>query len=581
VSVFGEHFFSAQDPRSYVDPVTNSALLSPVQLERDFASLLQGQLTTAALPAFLHEATHHWCFDSFVGTTLALLRLQARRRLLEAASPDSPDPDPWDVLDDFVRYESTVTFLRPLLEGMALFAEFDASPGTAAVMSQPIFWAAMNFAAEQLKKEDNFNFIGQWLFGERMMPRFLKRKATLLALPLRHSEPGGEYLSGYLVTKLLHYHLTDRAELFQDSDFFLLYLRHYLLEDTILVRELLDFEKKDIGAVAAIKEHLAKRINGLLRENQADGAERLNRFYLKEQEADYVDGKVPRIVPHGLDRTEAISAYDSMLKTFSSLQEKAGDDRWRDSLRLYDAWQLAQRELMCLGRLEVDIEVADTGRLVLKRNDKPMLMTRVREGIEGKRNGKGWLQFHVSMTHRYVVASACFEKETVFLHVPSEIEPELREQIDHYQLNQTLIEEEAWALQQLLQAFLEQHSDSKIVLEADSKTTAKEVAEFYGGNAVWFCPADRRAEARELMATDGFLSVLNGDPALVRALAVFSVAHRHVDRAGMSGVFDLCREFHEYAGDCSSAIADINRFSTERIGTELIYQTKAGHFCSV
>src|SRR5437667_214835 len=114
--------------RSFTDPVTNWTLISGVDLDRHLAGMMQA----GRYPIdFLHELVHHWCFHTPVGLALALLQLRARRRavLLAGEQDNHLGFDTWDVLDDTVRYETAITLMRPLAEGLALYAEFDALPG--------------------------------------------------------------------------------------------------------------------------------------------------------------------------------------------------------------------------------------------------------------------------------------------------------------------------------------------------------------------------------------------------------------------------------------------------------------------
>src|SRR6266566_8434059 len=64
--------------RSWTDSTTNTTLISEVQLEECMKRLLvHGKTPDYYRPVFLHEAMHHWCFLSPVGTTLAYLQLRA------------------------------------------------------------------------------------------------------------------------------------------------------------------------------------------------------------------------------------------------------------------------------------------------------------------------------------------------------------------------------------------------------------------------------------------------------------------------------------------------------------------------
>jgi hypothetical protein len=78
--------------RSLTDYITNQTVLSSTELKDALPRLLQPEesLPLSILPTFLHEATHHWCFSSQVGTTLSLLALRGRLRALQAIEATNP-----------------------------------------------------------------------------------------------------------------------------------------------------------------------------------------------------------------------------------------------------------------------------------------------------------------------------------------------------------------------------------------------------------------------------------------------------------------------------------------------------------
>jgi hypothetical protein len=128
------------DDRSWTDLITNMTQLSAVRVDQDFDALMGwGSLPPQLLPGFLHELTHHWCFLSPVGFALATLQLRARRSgVLLSSGHGDRDELSNRLFADLARYETVSTMLRPLAEGLALFAEFDAMTGPeSSVISLP------------------------------------------------------------------------------------------------------------------------------------------------------------------------------------------------------------------------------------------------------------------------------------------------------------------------------------------------------------------------------------------------------------------------------------------------------------
>lgn len=245
--VFSDIHCSLGDGRSFTDPVSNWTLISGVDLDRDLANMLQaGRYPTHFLPEFLHEFLHHWCFHSPVGLALALLQLRARRGALllaqdlSAFTTEACVP----IVEDVARYETAVTLLRPLTEGLALFAEFDAIPGNSRALSTAMAIAATSFtdltSASAKETNGSLTALTKLLNARRLSTDFVNRKANLLVQPLR-SQAGG-YLPGYLTVKNVRHGLfhQTKSERLLDPDFYMMYLRSFFYEDFGLVATLLD-----------------------------------------------------------------------------------------------------------------------------------------------------------------------------------------------------------------------------------------------------------------------------------------------------------------------------------------------------
>ena len=107
--------YCSMSGRSWTDLTTNAMFLSEVQHTGDLRKLFASSKSPDHYrPAFLHEATHHWCFLSPVGSTLTYLRFRACKYGLKAQKSSSALSD---LLDDLVRYEVATRLMRPLAEG--------------------------------------------------------------------------------------------------------------------------------------------------------------------------------------------------------------------------------------------------------------------------------------------------------------------------------------------------------------------------------------------------------------------------------------------------------------------------------
>jgi hypothetical protein len=263
--------------RSFTDPLSNLVFLSSLNVGRHIQQIQDKDLPPESLPAFMHEATHHWCARSPVGLAEMLLFFRARRAALRysqqtraAGTEDAIEQfhkrrdAEWTVLDAVARYEFSQGLMRPLSEGLALFAEHDASVGFAETISVPaLLGSALYAQGLALKSDRPFSKFPLVLAGSRLTKTHIRRKADLLVQPLDCRDGG--YLPGYLGLKmawranLLH----DKCAAFFDTDFFLQFARSFFFDDWGLVACLLDETRSDAGALDPIGRRLQERLNAL------------------------------------------------------------------------------------------------------------------------------------------------------------------------------------------------------------------------------------------------------------------------------------------------------------------------------
>lgn len=259
--------------RSWTDSLTGTVFLADMNLPANIKRFVDPSTRPSRnwLPGYLHEAMHHWCFQSPVAQTIALLQCRARRRAAQMQNGSSAR-DREQLLEDVLRSEATGMLLQPLAEGLALFMEFDAVPRTASTLSQPMAMALPSFTdtswMKKLGETDSIaSEVNRSLFealsSVRLSDEFIRRKTNLLAQPL--ATDGGGYLAGYLLVKLLHNWALRHSEAFGDSDLSVMFLRHFFYYDWGLVAMLLDFGNADWAAVNAVSRHLQERLQAFMR----------------------------------------------------------------------------------------------------------------------------------------------------------------------------------------------------------------------------------------------------------------------------------------------------------------------------
>src|SRR5262249_3018523 len=156
---------------------------------------------------------------------------RARWRAMAALGKpeDERRHDAFEVADDVLRYRGTLAMMRPLAEGMALFAEHDLYPGEAQIISPIALYCAALFGPRALEGEELRANVGTLIASYRLSEKHIRRKADLLLQGLSCDDGG--YLPGYLTVKSLHAIAARDCEAFFDSEFFLHYLRCWFYDD--------------------------------------------------------------------------------------------------------------------------------------------------------------------------------------------------------------------------------------------------------------------------------------------------------------------------------------------------------------
>jgi len=220
-------------PRSWTNLLTNEAYLHVLDTLVDPNDVLEGRVPIAALPALLHESSHHACLSGSVGFTLAVLDRRARRQL--------GSEDPAAAISSILKITTTLEAYRPVLEGVALFTEFDALHGDSKVMSQPLWWAVGLCVEGKLRDRGDSDAWRGLLFGEltdsRLTGESITRRLRVLSTSLR--DPGA-YALGYLYVKTWRRWAARSHPAFRDSDFAALFVGEYFFNDYELVSRLLD-----------------------------------------------------------------------------------------------------------------------------------------------------------------------------------------------------------------------------------------------------------------------------------------------------------------------------------------------------
>ncbi len=268
------HYSQGSASASFVELIGNATVLSGTQLTKDAGSIfsLQGKFPIECLPSALHESAHHYCFCMPVGHALSACFLEAVRTHLADDPSDERDDH---LAEALIRYDIVTTALRPLAEGIALYAEFDASPGESRASISPPLSDAFELFGASLSESDGADkgrsvvkSMEIFLLEERLKGATIERRETLLSHALIDDKDG--YLTGYWLVKNWRLHLLDRigsVALF-DTDFYLQFIANYIYGDLELANLIVNFGHYRVRNVAGLEDGQEDFMNAFLRHLQ-------------------------------------------------------------------------------------------------------------------------------------------------------------------------------------------------------------------------------------------------------------------------------------------------------------------------
>ena len=226
---------------SWVDILSNNAFLRNAHPDTFTNILLEYKYPPTIFFSFLHESTHHWCFNTAYGNLIFGIRAKCLNQLSQLLGTKYLDEDlKWEFFNNDIRYTYLIDVYKPLLEGIALFSEFDSWPSESESLPPNLIHATRVFSRLQPEELKTASFKemedGYWKVLHHL--RFtrnigVEKKKNLLLTPLELKK--SVYLSGYLFLKNLQIALIFKNSAFEDSSIFLQFIRHFFLNDPGLI----------------------------------------------------------------------------------------------------------------------------------------------------------------------------------------------------------------------------------------------------------------------------------------------------------------------------------------------------------
>jgi hypothetical protein len=150
--------------------------------------------------------------------------------------PDAGDPEELTMpLGDAVTHRFVSRILEPLIEGLALFAEHDATVGASTVVSRVATIGRLLFLPRAGWSDTWEEEYRRLLVSLRRTPDAVSAKRHLLEQPLADRP---NYLLGYLAVKAMYRDLARRSARLADPDLFLLLMIDYWFHDYTLARKI-------------------------------------------------------------------------------------------------------------------------------------------------------------------------------------------------------------------------------------------------------------------------------------------------------------------------------------------------------
>jgi len=530
--------------KASLDPLSNSLFLSERPIFEYLSAALDGKLPDFMLPSFLHEATHHWCLTDLVGTALAQIELQVQRMWIQSPVVQHPICGTM-----WAKVQAARQALEPLMEGIALFAEFDAYPGSSEIISPVMGWLAYLFGRsdeipEDLDAVQKARYI---LCAYRTSELALRRKSDVLVRPLRTDDGG--YLLGYLSVKSCWANAIKRSKRLADSDLFLTYLRNLVFQDAVMVDILRNQRIEETIMLQQLVLRLHERLKLF---GSADLEDRVAEFenaivetggLSGRWECLYLDSKAVESTSQQMEAEirETTAGRPGTQVFHGWLEPNAGDERrqrveeTRRTLAaalaggntpdaLVDWAPVAHRVLIRIRIDKVDVTVSGQGDCKVEFHGIPCLAAPALAGAPAGA-GEGQLALYFVPDDLALGLICVRESEPVCAEFPERVSKTTR-RIAVVAIAQVLLSE---AMRHAIQTDLTEQENHGAGLTGFQTAANNSITNLFLNFALAFVPDANLMQCRQMLEERGFWRILGENGDLVRALAVFGLIRSYTD----------------------------------------------------
>jgi hypothetical protein len=504
------------DGRAWTDLVTNSTLITGIDLTRDFERLCAspGGYPIESLPTFLHESAHHSCFLSAVGSALSFLKLRMQARVHEAITSGA---NAHAFYQDLIRYETGVALFRPLSEALALWAEFDMAPSPRTrIASTPMRWAYFAFTdpgEEEIENAWGLS-LAQLFVRTRLSKPWIRRKANLLMAPM--SVKQGGYLPGYLALKAMWRHAAQQSPLFLDTDFFFMFIRRFFYMDYSFVECLLREDQATEQAAQTIIDAFQARIDLFLKLDLESAANDLEREELEHYQAQ----GTAEYGPFAVDLAAHQRGKQMLMDGVKKLEDIP-------AVGSFQRFLLAQRHILLLSSTPVELTRTPDGKIAAHSRDQ-LVVTLDALPAAGKLSAfaSGSLDVYLNMSQHpqhYLAVTLSSAHTMVALRITGTITPGARKQFESYVGDRRALDNLQGLNQQLAEDFLDSR-ELREPLEDHREHMHWVTGNTYARLAYAYSDPARVKDLYTTMENDGLFPLIGRDLKLLNVLAAASLA---------------------------------------------------------
>jgi hypothetical protein len=232
------------------------------------------------VPVLLHELTHCQCFQTAVGTSFRTLWEIIVMGSKNASTISSLEQG--EIPEAYLRivknFSAGLLLFQPWIEGLALFAQWDALPGESAAASKAMLTAsALYFLSSRPRNlTEGYAEFSNVIKEGRASYRAGTAKTDLLSQPLA-DEKGG-YLVGYLAVKALFKKAVTITDKFCDSDYFITFVCARLFHDPLMAAFLLSTHINEADWLELVTSRLLDRLSIFGSDAIGSAAEQYERY---------------------------------------------------------------------------------------------------------------------------------------------------------------------------------------------------------------------------------------------------------------------------------------------------------------